>query len=114
MPVKNLIPSLQRKILYSIFVLMIKLTQHTLDKLQELFAQAGYTIRHEKGNFKSGSCIVEASKLIVLNKFSPVETKVSYLIEALRSMQLDESLLDSASKKLYEEARQTELKLLND
>ena len=96
------------------FVQMIKLTQHYLDKLQDLFEQAGYTIRHEKGNFKSGSCVVEAGKLIVLNKFSPVETKVSFLIEALHTIQLDESLLDESALKLYRESRQTELKLDNE
>jgi hypothetical protein len=93
---------------------MIKLTQHYLDKLQDLFSQAGYTIRHERGNFKSGSCVVEASKLIVLNKFAPVETKVSFLIEALQTMQLDESLLDDSAKKLYQITRQTELKLISE
>jgi len=93
---------------------MIKLTQHYLEKLQDLLQQAGYTIRHEKGNFKSGSCIVEASKLIVLNKFSPVETKVSFLIEALQSLSLDESILDDDARKLYQQARQTELKLTTD
>jgi hypothetical protein len=90
---------------------MIKLTQHSLDKLQDLLEQAGYTVRHERGNFKSGSCVVEASKLIVLNKFSPVETKVSFLIEALHLMKLDESLLDENARKLYHAARETELKL---
>jgi hypothetical protein len=90
---------------------MIKLTQHYLDKLQDLLTQAGYTVRHEKGNFKSGSCVVEAGKLIVLNKFSPVETKVSFLIEALHTLSIDESLLDEDAKKLYQVSRQTELKL---
>ena len=93
---------------------MIKLTQHYLDKLQDLLTQAGYTVRHEKGNFKSGSCVVETGKLIVLNKFSPVETKVSYLIEALHTLPIDEALLNDASKKLYQESRQTELKLETD
>jgi hypothetical protein len=78
-----------------------------------MFAQAGYSIRHERGNFKSGSCVVEENKLIVLNKFSPVETKVSFLIEALQTVKLDESLLDEKSLKLYHEARQPELKLTN-
>jgi hypothetical protein len=89
---------------------MIKLTQHYLDKLTELLQQAGYTIRHEKGNFKSGSCVVQSGQLIVLNKFSPVEMKVSFLIEALQSMPIDESLLDENSRKLYQLTRQTELK----
>ena len=92
---------------------MIKLTQHYLNKLQDLLEQAGYTVRNEKGNFKSGSCVVEASKLIVLNKFSTVETKVSFLIEALQTLPMDESLLDEDAKKLYQVLRQMDLKLIS-
>lgn len=88
---------------------MIKPTQHTLDKLEELFMQAGYNIRNEKGNFKSGSCLIEASKIIVLNKFSPVETKVSFLIESLPKIQIDESLLDDKNRKFFLELKQTEI-----
>ncbi len=86
---------------------MIKLTQATLDKLEELLILGGYKIRTEKGNFKSGSCIVEHSKLIVLNKFSPVETKVGYLIEALQYLQLDVTMMDEKYLKFLDEVRST-------
>ena len=98
----------------STFAFMIKLTQHYLDKLQDLLEQASYTIRHEKGNFKSGSCVVEASKLIVLNKFSPVETKVSFLVDALHTLAIDESLLYEPTRRFYHEVKLTELKLDNE
>ncbi|MFM8433230.1 MAG: hypothetical protein ACKOQ6_07870 [Bacteroidota bacterium] len=88
---------------------MLKLTQSTLEKLEELLVLGGYKVRHEKGNFKSGSCIVEQSKLIILNKFTPVETKVSFLVEAIRSLTLDESLMDERYLKLLTEVRQVEL-----
>ena len=88
---------------------MIKLTQHTLDKLEVLFMQAGYSIRNEKGNFKSGSCLLEDSKVIVLNKFSPVEAKVSFLVEAIPKMTIDESLLDEKNLKFLHELKQTEI-----
>jgi len=88
---------------------MIKLTQHTLDKLEELFSQAGYTIRNEKGNFKSGSCLIETSKIIVLNKFSTVETKVAFLVESLHKIALDETLLDEKMIKFFHELKQTEI-----
>lgn len=90
---------------------MLKLTQSTLDKLEELLVLGGYKVRHEKGNFKSGSCIVEQSKLIILNKFSTTEVKVSFLIEAIRLLTLDESLMDERYLKLLKEVRQTELQL---
>lgn len=90
---------------------MIKLTQHTLDKIEDMLTMAGYRVRNEKGNFKSGSCVIEASNIIVLNKFAAVESKVSYLIEAIRSLSLDENLLDDKNKKLLQEIMQTELNL---
>jgi hypothetical protein len=90
---------------------MIKLTQHYLDKLEELLLQAGYTIRNEKGNFRSGSCILEESKVIVLNKFAPVESKVGYVVEALQSLNIDEALLDDKNRKLLNEVKQSQSQL---
>ena len=69
---------------------------------------AGYKVRNEKGNFKSGTCQIETSKIIVL-KFAPVEAKVSYLIEAIQGLNLDETLLDEKNLKLLQEIRQTEI-----
>ena len=88
---------------------MMKLTQATLDKLEELLILGGYKVRTEKGNFKSGSCIVEHSKLIVLNKFSPVETKAGFLIEAIQQLELDVSMMDEKFLKFLEDVRSTEI-----
>lgn len=88
---------------------MLKLSQSTLEKLEELLVLGGYKVRHEKGNFKSGSCVVEQSKLIILNKFTPVETKVMFLVEAIRSLSLDESLMDERFLKLLSDVRQMAL-----
>lgn len=92
----------------------MKLTQHTLDKIEDMLTMAGYKVRNEKGNFKSGSCVMESSKIIVLNKFAAVESKVSYLIEAVQGLSLDESLLDDKNLKLLTEIRQTELNLSDE
>ncbi|MEY4594398.1 MAG: hypothetical protein RIQ47_808 [Bacteroidota bacterium] len=88
---------------------MLKLSQSTFDKLEELLLLGGYKVRTEKGNFKSGSCIVEQSKLIIVNKFSPVETKVTFLMEAIRALELDESLMDERYLKILHEVRHTVL-----
>ena len=83
----------------------MKLTQHTLDKLEALLLQAGYSIRNEKGNFKSGSCVLETSKVIVLNKFAPVETKVGFVLDAIQAIAIDETLLDERNRKLLLEIK---------
>jgi hypothetical protein len=85
---------------------MIKLNQHSLDKLEELLVNAGYTIRNEKGNFKSGTCLLESSNVIVLNKFAPVEAKVTYLLEIIRDLNLDENVLEEKNRKFLQQIRQ--------
>lgn len=84
---------------------MLKLNQSSFDKLEELLVLGGYKVRSEKGNFRSGSCIVEQSKLILVNKFSTIETKVSFLMEAIRTLNLDTSLMDERYLKILEEVR---------
>ena len=90
---------------------MIKLNQHSLDKLEELLVNAGYTIRNEKGNFKSGTCLLESSNVIVLNKFAPVEAKVTYLLEIIRDLNLDENLLEEKNRKFLQQIRQMSISI---
>jgi len=85
--------------------IMIKFTQTTYDRLQELVTLAGYTIRNEKGNFKSGSCVIEVGKLIVLNKFSTLETRITFLIDAIQKLPIDESVLDDKRLSFLNEVR---------
>lgn len=63
---------------------MIKYTPQLLKKIEEVFTDNGYTVRYEKGNFKSGFCILEDRKIIVINKFSVIESRVNTLIEILK------------------------------
>jgi DNA polymerase III psi subunit len=90
---------------------MIKHTQHFLDKLVNILAQNNYSVRNEKGNFKSGHCLKEQSRVILLNKNAPIESRVNFLCDVLRSVEVDESLYHGEEKKLIEYLKQTELKL---
>ncbi len=63
----------------------MKLTKTTLDKLEKVFSETGYKIRYEKGNFRSGRCVVWQKKMIVISKFYPVEEKINALVEILLS-----------------------------
>lgn len=47
--------------------------------------------------------MIEAGKLIVLNKFSPVETRVTFLIDALKKVEVDATLLDDKRKSFLKE-----------
>lgn len=89
---------------------MTKYNQNYLDKIENIYKEAGYTIRYEKGNFKSGQCVLEEQKIVVVNKFSPLVSKIEFLAETLKTLQIDKSQLQPASVKLYEELKQTEIK----
>jgi hypothetical protein len=65
---------------------MIKYTPQFLKKLEDIFSENGYTLRYEKGNFKSGFCVLEERKIIVVNRFSSLESRINVLLEILRTL----------------------------
>jgi hypothetical protein len=86
-------------------------TPHTLEKLELLLKSLEYKVRYEKGNFKTGACVIESSKVVVVNKFSTIESKINSLAGLVQSMQTDESLLDEKQKQFLYVLKQTSLQL---
>jgi hypothetical protein len=86
-------------------------TSHTLEKLELLLKSLEYKVRYEKGNFKTGACVIESSKVVVVNKFSTLESKINSLAELIQSMQTDDSLLDEKQKQFLYVLKQTSLQL---
>ena len=41
----------------------MKLTQTTLDKLEDILGESEFVVRYERGNFQSGWCLLEAKEL---------------------------------------------------
>lgn len=82
---------------------MIKYTQTTLDKLQSIPEQCGYIIRFERGTFQSGYCILDDKKVVVLNKFLPVEGRINALIEIIPQLDIQVDQLEEPAKKLFAE-----------
>ena len=82
---------------------MIKYTQSTLDKLEDIPEKSGYILRYERGTFQSGYCILENKKVVVLNKFLQLEGRINTLIEFIPQLQIATELLEEPAKKLYEE-----------
>lgn len=82
---------------------MIKYTQTTLDKIEKLLDEAEYIVRYERGNFQSGYCILEQRKVVVLNKFLPLEGRISTLIDIIPQLHLTPGLLSPDVRRLYEE-----------
>lgn len=87
----------------------LSFTQHTLDKLESLLKTLNYRVRYEKGNFKTGACMLENSRVIVINKFSNLEARIMALTELVNSLDADESLLDEKQKTFLYLLKQTKL-----
>jgi hypothetical protein len=85
---------------------MIKYTNQFLTKLEDLIAESDYTLRYEKGNFKSGFCVLKDQKIIIVNRFYPTEGKINALYDILRTVTLDTSRFTEKNQKLYEELSQ--------
>jgi hypothetical protein len=91
--------------------MQVKYTSHFLSKLEDIFAESDFSLRYEKGKFHSGYCILKDTKVVIVNKFLPLEGRINSLIEILRSVQFDASRLSEKNKKFYHELNQMEFKL---
>jgi hypothetical protein len=81
----------------------MKHTQNTLDKIESIAEQNGYVIRFERGTFQSGYCILQAKKVIVINKFFQIEGRINALIDLLPQLDINFDALTHESQKMYEE-----------
>ncbi|UEG54580.1 hypothetical protein LLH06_06350 [Mucilaginibacter daejeonensis] len=90
---------------------MLTPTTHTLEKLETLLKSAGYKVRYEKGNFKTGACLLQNSQMIVVNKFSNIESKIRSVAELIRQLEIDARHLDDKQLAFYHQIKQTELQL---
>lgn len=88
----------------------IKYTTAFLTKLEDLISESDYVLRYEKGNFKSGYCLLKEQKIMIVNKFYTTEGKINALLDILRNLELDTTRFTEKSLKLYEELSQTEIK----
>ncbi len=89
---------------------MIKYTNQFLTKLEDLVAESDYILRYEKGNFKSGYCLLKEQKIMIVNKFFTMEGKINALLDILKNLELDTTRFSEKSLKLYEELVQAEVK----
>ena len=83
----------------------IKYSKHFLSKLEDIFSESDYILRYEKGNFKSGYCIINDNKVVVVNKFYSLEGKVNCLYDIIRTINLNIEKLSPKNLKLYQELR---------
>jgi hypothetical protein len=81
----------------------MKYNPSTLNKLEKILEEASYVIRYERGTFQSGYCILEAKKVVVLNKFLNVEGRINTLMELIPQVAINFDNLTYESQKMYED-----------
>lgn len=90
---------------------MIPMTKNTLLKLQDLLNALGYTVRFEKGNFRSGACLLEQQRILVINKFSDTEVKVKAMLTLVRKLDIPIHKLEEKQRKFLFSIQQEKLDL---
>ena len=87
--------------------LTMRMTPSTQEKLQAVLKAQDYLIRYERGNFKGGYCIVQDQRVILVNKFYPLESKINTLVDIIREIEIDEAGLSSDLKHLVHQIKNT-------
>lgn len=86
----------------------MKFTKGNLKKLENLMEAIGYTVRYEKGSFKSGYCILENKRVAVINKYYETEARINSLLDILSSIKVDTESMESDTLDFWEKIRKTE------
>lgn len=86
-------------------------TQHTLEKLEVLLKDLEYKVRYEKGNFKTAACILDKNKVVVVNRFSTLESKINVLAGLLQEIEVDEDSLNEKQKQFLYTLKKSTLQL---
>ena len=77
----------------------IKLTKQFQKKIESLLESQDYKIRFEKGNFKSGYCIIREKKVIIINKYFTTEGKIYDLLEIIESINISKEKCNNENLK---------------
>jgi hypothetical protein len=81
----------------------MKYNQTSLDKIERILDEVGYIVRYERGNFQSGYCILEQRKVVVLNKFLPLEGRISTLIDIVPQLKISPETLSPEVRRIYDD-----------
>lgn len=83
----------------------MKPTQYYLNKLESILTEAEYKIRYERGTFQSGWCILEKTRIIVLNKYLDISGRINVLLDLIPQLNINFDLLTHESQLLLEEIK---------
>lgn len=84
----------------------MKYNTTTLKKIEDLMDDADYIVRYEKGNFKSGYCILKDKRVIVISKFYDTESRINCFIDLLPLLDIAEETLEEKSLPVLRQLRE--------
>ncbi|RKF42287.1 hypothetical protein BCY89_02075 [Sphingobacterium siyangense] len=88
---------------------MLPFTQSSLTKLEEFFKEQGYKVRYEKGSFRTGACMFQTTKVVVVNKFSNLEIKIQSLWNILLDIEIDSETISEKLLPIYEDVLKSKI-----
>jgi len=71
-------------------------------ELEDIAETLDIKIIQEKGDFKSGYCLLEKEKIIVINKLKPVEQRVRALAQAFSRLDISQVYMKPAIREFIE------------
>ena len=81
--------------------MQVSYTNHFLNKLEDLYSETDYQLRYEKGNFRSGYCVLKSQKIAIVNKYYTLEGKINSLIEMLKELEIDPVHFTDKNQKFF-------------
>ena len=87
----------------------VKYSKQYLNKLEDLMAETDFVLRYEKGNFKSGYCLLNSKKVAIINKYFSIEGKINCLVDIIKSIEIETEKLSPKNQSLFLELSQTNL-----
>ena len=89
---------------------MFRYTPAALQKLEQAYREGEYLVRYEKGNFKSGYCVLEDKKVVVINKYFDTESRINSLLDILSQVDIDTNKLSEKSVQFLEHLKEARVK----
>ena len=77
-----------------------KITKQFQNKLESILISQDYKVRFEKGNFKSGYCLINKNKIAIINKYFTIEGKINSLVEIINKIEIDYKNCDAHQIKI--------------
>lgn len=68
-------------------------------ELETLLEKHGFHVRKERGNFKGANCILEGSKLVIINKNNPIDTHLATMAKVLSEIDFSDTYIKPAVSK---------------